>query len=166
MHARSDIPINPLASLIEQHAPPIYRYGSLTSSPTFYLQMCMHKRAPCIIKYQDCREGENRVAHVLADTAAHAGGVVGDHSTNHAGVDGGRVGANLVLDVVLALGLVPGQQRVDLTTNQSWLNSDAATIALQIRKLFWSGHVCTTCSWKGLEVQSRLRETLFCRCAR
>ena len=76
------------------------------------------------------------------------------------------VGANLVLDVVLALGLVPGQQRVDLTTNQSWLNSDAATIALQIRKLFWSGHVCTTCSWKGLEVQSRLRETLFCRCAR
>lgn len=84
--------------------------------------------------------GDISAAHVLADAAAHAGGVVGDHAADHAGVDRGGVGANLVLDVMLALGLVPSQQRINLPANQSWLNSDAAAITLQIRNISSPGH--------------------------
>ncbi len=89
-----------------------------------------------------CRQrmGDISAAHVLADAAAHAGGVVGDHAADHAGVDRGGVGANLVLDVMLALGLVPSQQRINLPANQSWLNSDAAAITLQIRNISSPGH--------------------------
>ena len=68
--------------------------------------------------------------HVLADSAAHARGIIGHHASNHAGVNGGGVRPNLVLNVMPALGLVPCEQCVDLSTNQSWLNCDAAAITL------------------------------------
>lgn len=72
-----------------------------------------------------------RGPYVLADTTAHARGVVGHHATDHAGVDRGGVWPNLVLNGVSVLLLVPRQQSVDLASDQPRLHCDAATISLQ-----------------------------------
>ena len=68
---------------------------------------------------------------VLADTTAHARGVVGHHAAHHRTVNGRWVRANLVLDLVAALLEMPLQDLVDLPTNQARLNSNHAAISLQ-----------------------------------
>mmetsp|Transcript_9393 Transcript_9393/g.23780 ORF Transcript_9393/g.23780 Transcript_9393/m.23780 type:complete len:346 (-) Transcript_9393:731-1768(-) len=58
-----------------------------------------------------------RVVRVLAHAAAHAARVVGHNAANHAAVDGGGVGADLVLHVMVALALVGRQDAVHLATD-------------------------------------------------
>jgi hypothetical protein len=71
------------------------------------------------------------VVGVLCHAAAHAGRVVGDDAANHARVDGGRVGAHLVLLLDAVLLLVLGEQAVHLSEDQAGLERDLFALVLR-----------------------------------
>mmetsp|Transcript_55356 Transcript_55356/g.152424 ORF Transcript_55356/g.152424 Transcript_55356/m.152424 type:complete len:231 (+) Transcript_55356:3021-3713(+) len=70
----------------------------------------------------------HRVVRVLGDAAAHAARVVRDNPTNHAAVDRGRVGPNLVLRRQLVAPLVRREQAVHLATDHTRLHGNLATL--------------------------------------
>ena len=72
------------------------------------------------------------VVRVLLHAAAHSGRVVGDDAADHARIDGGRVGAHLILLLDAVLLLVLGQQAVHLAEDQTGFDRDLFSLVLRV----------------------------------